>query len=225
MSREPSLLLFEPEVLQGAPARGTLEPLGEQACVLRGFALKAAPQLFTALREVELAAPFRQLQTPGGRMMSVHMTNCGQLGWVSDRHGYRYTPFDPLTNSAWPRLPPCFLTLAHRAARAAHFSDFTPDACLINRYEAGARLSLHQDRDEASLDAPIVSISLGLPATFLFGGHTRGDRQARVPLHHGDVVVWGGVDRLRFHGVLPLKEDTHPLTGAHRYNLTLRRAG
>ncbi|MBX3183937.1 MAG: DNA oxidative demethylase AlkB [Polyangiaceae bacterium] len=225
MSREPPLLLFEPEVIEGAPASGTLEPLGEQAFVLRGFALPSAPDLLAAIHEAQAAAPFRHLQTPGGLTMSVSMTSCGPLGWTSDPKGYRYTPFDPLTNKRWPPMPPSCLALAQAASRAASLGDFTPDACLINRYEPGARLSLHQDRDEASLDAPIVSISLGLPATFLFGGHARGDRQIRVPLYHGDVVVWGGVDRLRYHGVLPLKEGVHPVTGAFRYNLTLRRAG
>jgi alkylated DNA repair protein (DNA oxidative demethylase) len=156
--------------------------------------------------------------------MSVAMTNCGDAGWVTDRTGYRYDRIDPDTGRTWPVMPPVFAALAATAAGAAGYAGFTPDACLINRYEPGARMSLHQDRNERDVSAPIVSVSLGLPAIFLWGGHKRAQRPARVPLIHGDVVVWGGVDRLRFHGVQSVANGTHPLTGAVRYNLTFRKA-
>lgn len=198
--------------------------LGDGAVRLSSFARDEAPGLMAALEAVAAAAPFRHLVTPGGYAMSVAMTNCGQVGWVSDRTGYRYDPIDPQTGRPWPTMPPVFGDLALRAAAAAGFADFHPDACLVNRYAPGARLSLHQDRDEAALAAPIVSVSLGLPAIFLWGGSARTDRTRRIPLVHGDVVVWGGPSRLAFHGVAPLAEGAHPLTGGCRYNLTFRRA-
>ena len=156
--------------------------------------------------------------------MSVAMTNCGSLGWVSDRRGYRYDARDPLSGRPWPAMPAAFLEMAKTAARAGGFPAFEPDACLINRYEPGARLTLHQDKDESDFRAPIVSVSLGLPATFLFGGDSRKDKQRRVPLQHGDVVVWGGAARLHHHGVLALKDGVHALLGSMRLNLTFRRA-
>jgi alkylated DNA repair protein (DNA oxidative demethylase) len=162
--------------------------------------------------------------TPGGFRMSVAMTNCGPLGWVSDRTGYRYSPLDPESGAAWPAMPKCFIDLAANAAEAAGFANFTPDACLINRYEPGAKMSLHQDKDERDFEQPIVSVSLGLPATFQFGGDRRSGGAARIPLQHGDVVVWGGPARLRYHGVLPLKDGEHPKLGACRMNLTFRKA-
>lgn len=200
------------------------ENMGEQACVLRGFAAPCAADLLSALRTIQESSPFRHMATPGGYIMSVALTNCGALGWTSDRHGYRYTRQDPESRQAWPPMPGSFLRLAHAAAAEAGFADFEPDACLINRYLPGTRLSLHQDKNEKDLEAPIVSVSLGIPAVFLFGGHERGDRAARVPLFHGDVAVWGGVDRMRYHGVMPLKEADHPLLGAQRINLTFRKA-
>jgi alkylated DNA repair protein (DNA oxidative demethylase) len=157
--------------------------------------------------------------------MSVVMSNCGTFGWISDRRGYRYSPDDPQSGESWPSMPGAFARLARDAAAAAGFVDFAPDACLVNRYAPGAKLSLHQDRDEKDFSQPIVSVSLGLPATFLFGGLRRSDKQLRVPLMHGDVVVWGGPARLRYHGVLPLKEGAHPLLGGYRINLTFRKAG
>lgn len=200
------------------------QQLADGAWVLRGFALVEAAALVGEIVAIAEAAPFRHLVTPGGFRMSVAMTNCGRLGWVSDRRGYRYSPRDPLGEHPWPRMPSPFAALAERAAAVAGFPGFQPDACLVNRYEPGARLTLHQDRDEGNYDAPIVSVSLGLPATFLFGGDARSDRQQRIPLQHGDVVVWGGPSRLRFHGVLPLKPGVHPLTGEVRLNLTFRKA-
>jgi alkylated DNA repair protein (DNA oxidative demethylase) len=192
--------------------------------LLRGFALGHVPALMPAIEIIEAAAPFRHLVTPGGFRMSVAMTNCGSLGWVSDRRGYRYDPRDPLSGRPWPPMPPVFVELARTAAQAGGFSAFTPDACLVNRYEPGARLTLHQDKDERDFSAPIVSVSLGLPGIFLFGGDLRKDKQRRIPLQHGDVVVWGGPARLRHHGVLALKDGHHALLGAQRVNLTFRRA-
>lgn len=197
--------------------------LADGARLLGGFALPVAGALLEEIARIEAAAPFRHLVTPGGHRMSVAMTNCGALGWISEPTGYRYGPFDPLTGQPWPALPVAFARLAAEAALAAGYEDFAPDACLINRYEPGARLTLHQDRDERNLAAPIVSVSLGLPATFQFGGLQRTDRPARVRLIHGDVVVWGGPSRLAFHGVLPLADGDHPLTGRQRLNITFRQ--
>jgi alkylated DNA repair protein (DNA oxidative demethylase) len=199
------------------------EILDPGAVVLRGFALGREAALKDALTSVTASAPFRHLVTPGGFRMSVAMTNCGELGWVSDRRGYRYDPVDPESGRHWPALPDAFLALAREAAARAGYADFAPDACLVNRYEPGARLSMHQDRDEKDLRAPIVSVSLGLPAVFLWGGDERADKARRVALNHGDVAVWGGPSRLRFHGVLALKDGEHPFAGALRINLTFRK--
>ncbi len=201
------------------------EPLGPGATVLRQFAAPQEVSLLSALEGVAVRAPFRHMITPGGFRMSVAMTNCGSLGWVSDRSGYRYDALDPLSGQPWPPMPDAFLRLATGAATQAGFSDFVPDACLINRYEPGSKLTLHQDKDEQDFKQPIVSVSLGLPAVFLFGGLKRSDKTIRVSLTHGDVVVWGGPARLRYHGVQPLKEGHHPFAGAHRINLTFRKAG
>ncbi|MNS18879.1 Alpha-ketoglutarate-dependent dioxygenase AlkB [compost metagenome] len=201
------------------------EQIGPQSFVLRGFALPYTDALLQGVDAVAAQSPFRHMHTPGGYTMSVALTNCGTLGWTSDAHGYRYTRIDPLSGQPWPDLPDAFLRLAQAAAADAGFPGFTPDACLVNRYEPGSRLSLHQDKNERDYDAPIVSVSLGMPALFLFGGHARTDKAARVPLLHGDVVVWGGVDRLRYHGVLPMKDAPHARLGSQRVNFTLRKAG
>ena len=195
------------------------------AVLLRGFAGERTPGLLEALEGVLAASPWRHMITPGGFRMSVAMTNCGPLGWVSDRTGYRYDAIDPVNRKPWPAMPQAFRELAGAAASAAGFDGFEPDACLVNRYEPGARLSLHQDRDERDYGHPIVSVSLGLPAVFLFGGLQRADKSLRLPLTHGDVVVWGGSARLNHHGILPLKEGEHPSTGRCRINLTFRKAG
>ena len=200
------------------------ESLGRGAVVLRGFAIADEAALLAALAQVIAQAPLRHMVTPGGFRMSVAMTNCGALGWISDRAGYRYDAIDPVSAAHWPPMPEVFSALATRAAAQAGFEDFAPDACLANRYEPGARLSLHQDKDERDFSAPIVSVSLGIPAVFLFGGDNRSDKQKRVPLAHGDVVVWGGPARLRYHGVLPLKDNQHALLGGYRFNLTFRKA-
>jgi DNA oxidative demethylase len=212
------------DLFDGAPLDTRQERLAPGAWLLRGFALDCATALIAAIEPIQAAAPFRHLVTPGGFRMSVAMTNCGGLGWVSDRGGYRYDACDPLSGRPWPPMPPVFLELARAAAQAGGFSGFIPDACLLNRYDPGARLTLHQDKDERDYSAPIVSVSLGLPATFLFGGDSRKDRQRRVPLQHGDVVVWGGPARLHHHGVLALKDGHHDLLGSQRLNLTFRRA-
>jgi alkylated DNA repair protein (DNA oxidative demethylase) len=204
---------------------GAREQIGPRACVLRGFAAEWADELMEGIVKVVQEAPFRHMVTPGGFVMSVALTNCGSLGWTTDRRGYRYTHHDPESGRPWPQMPEAFTRLARDAAQESGFVEFCPDACLINRYSPGARLSLHQDRDERDYSAPIVSVSLGMPATFLFGGHARTDRTAKVRLRHGDVVVWGAEDRLRYHGVLPLKDEPHPLLGSQRINFTFRKAG
>ncbi len=198
--------------------------LDSGAALLAGFALKFDQALLDAVAAIAIAAPFRHLETPGGRRMSVAMTNAGRLGWISDRRGYHYGDTDPLSGLAWPAMPALFRQLASDAAAAAGFDRFEPEACLVNRYEPGAKLSLHQDRDERNLNQPIVSVSLGVDAMFLWGGQMRGDRVRRFTLHHGDVVVWGGPARLTYHGVDTLVRAAHPLTGELRYNLTFRRA-
>ena len=192
--------------------------------LLGGFALPWEAALVAGIDRVVAAAPFRHMITPGGQRMSAAMTNCGSAGWISDRSGYRYARLDPLTGQPWPALPESFSTLARQAAEAAGFVGFAPDACLINRYAPGARMALHQDRDEEDLNAPIVSVSLGLSAVFLLGGLERSARPVRLPLAHGDVIVWGGPARMTFHGVAPIAEGLHPGLGRQRINLTLRRA-
>lgn len=207
-----------------APSVPAREELAPGAWVLRGLASGCASGLLAEIARIAARSPFRHLVTPGGKTMSVAMTNCGAVGWFSDRRGYRYTALDPETGEPWPPMPRLFEQLAREAAREAGFHDHAPDVCLVNRYEVGTRLTLHQDRDERDRRAPIVSVSLGLPATFLFGGHERKHPQRRVPLAHGDVVVWGGPSRMRYHGVLPIREGTHLATGARRFNLTFRVA-
>jgi alkylated DNA repair protein (DNA oxidative demethylase) len=207
--------------LEPAPA---VQLLSEAAVVLRGFARDTAARLVAEVDGITAVAPFRNMVTPGGFRMSVGMTNCGRAGWVTDRKGYRYEPVDPITGMPWPALPECFRHLAATAAEAAGYPGFEPDACLINLYEPGTRLSLHRDENERDMTAPIVSVSLGLPAIFMFGGNRRGDRPRQVLLESGDIVVWGGLDRLVYHGVAPLADGNDPLTGNRRINLTFRKA-
>ncbi|MDL2197642.1 DNA oxidative demethylase AlkB [Halopseudomonas aestusnigri] len=207
-----------------APASAARQQIGPDAWLLKGFALNDADALQAAIEQIAAQAPFRHQVTPGGYQMSAAMSNCGAYGWVTDRQGYRYSPQDPQTNQPWPAMPALFAELAERAAQNAGFAHFAPEACLINRYETGARMGLHQDKDEQDFTAPIVSVSLGAPITFLFGGPNRSDPTSRWLLEHGDVVVWGGVSRLYFHGVAPLgKKANHRATGAVRYNLTFRK--
>ncbi|RBA24338.1 DNA oxidative demethylase AlkB [Herminiimonas fonticola] len=199
------------------------EPLCEGAVVLRGFALDDETRILAALKKILAQSPLRHMVTPGGFRMSVAMSNCGTYGWVTDRSAYRYDRIDPENGNAWPAMPGFFAELAQKAAAQAGFKDFMPDACLINRYEVGARMSLHQDKNERDFTQPIVSVSLGIPAVFLFGGMQRADKAMRVPLAHGDVVVWGGPARLRYHGVSALKPASHSLLGECRINLTFRK--
>lgn len=207
-----------------APRQTAREDLAKGAVLLRGQALDLADDLLAAIRDIAARSPFRNMITPGGHTMSVAMTNCGRAGWVTDRGGYRYDVIDPETGQAWPEMPACFMALAVTAAGMAGYAGFRPDSCLINRYAPGARLSLHQDRNERDMANPIVSVSLGLPATFQFGGLKRDDPVRKYPLLHGDVAVWGGTSRLCYHGVLALKDGEHPATGRMRLNLTFRAA-
>ncbi len=193
------------------------------ASLLGGFALPFAETLIAEIAKMAEISPFRRMETRGGKRMSVAMYNCGEFGWVSDRSGYRYTAIDPETERTWPPMPASFIMLSGIAAAAAGHVGFVPDACLVNRYVPGARLSLHRDSDEEDLISPIVSVSLGLPATFLWGGLSRCDRVRRHSLFHGDIVVWGGQSRMAFHGVEELRDGCHPTTGQIRLNLTFRK--
>lgn len=212
--------LFDDPPYEGQPPIA----IASGAFLLHGFALAAQDALLNALSVVTAAAPFRYMVTPGGFEMSIAMTNTGEFGWISDRRGYRYGPIDPATSKPWPPMPPPFLEVAINAAEAVGFGPFVPDACLINRYEPGARLSLHQDRNERSFTHPIVSVSLGIPATFLLGGPKRRDKTVKIPVVHGDVLVWGGPARLLYHGILPLKSGEHAIVGRQRINLTFGKA-
>jgi alkylated DNA repair protein (DNA oxidative demethylase) len=207
----------------GAP-EPSVEIMAEGAVLLRGAALPFEACLLDALAQITEQAPFRHMVTPGGFVMSVAMTNCGVAGWVTDRTGYRYDRNDPESGRPWPPMPDCFQELAITVATRAGYPDFRPDACLVNRYEPGARLSLHQDKNERDFANPIVSVSLGLPATFQFGGLRRTDPVRRYALRHGDVAVWGGPSRLFYHGVPELKEGVHGTVGRMRINLTFRGA-
>ncbi|WP_376693668.1 DNA oxidative demethylase AlkB [Wenzhouxiangella sp. EGI_FJ10409] len=213
------------QLFDNAKTRGSAERLSEGAVLFHGRIAEQAEAIIERIREIDRQAPFRHLVTPGGHKMSVSMTSCGKLGWMTDRKGYRYTSTDPESDQPWPAMPVLFSELARSAAEEAGFPGYAPDACLVNRYHPGAKLSLHQDKDEQDYSHPVVSFSLGLPATFLWGGFRRKDKPSRLLLEHGDVLVWGGPDRLRYHGILPLPEGEHPLLGAQRINLTLRKAG
>ena len=206
-----------------AEAQPSREDIADGAVLLRGFARPIEHDLIAAVHAIVAQSPFRRMTTPGGYQMSVAMTNCGECGWITDHTGYRYDAIDPRSEAPWPAMPLVFRDLARRAAEQGGFVGFAPDACLVNRYEAGTRLSLHQDKDELDFSAPIVSVSLGLPAIFLFGGMVRSDRPRRFRLLHGDVVVWGGPSRLAYHGVAPLADGEHTLLGRQRINLTFRR--
>ena len=212
------------DLFSGLTDESTHLQLGTASWLLRGFALRKETAILQALEAICAAVPLRAMQTPGGQRMSVRTTSSGKLGWVSDRSGYRYETIDPLSGAPWPAMPAVFSALAAAAAAEAGFPDFQPDACLINCYEAGAKMGLHQDKDERDFTQPIVSVSLGIGAVFLFGGLKRSDRAFRIALNHGDVVVWGGEDRLRFHGVQPVKPAVHRRLGGRRINLTFRKA-
>jgi DNA oxidative demethylase len=220
-----SASLLTVDLFAGLPDVGPAqEPLSDGAVLLRRFTGPVEAELIADLHNIVAQAPFRHMITPGGHQMSVAMTNCGRIGWVTDRSGYRYDANDPVSAKPWPAMPKSFRELARKAAADAGFDGFAPDACLVNCYQPGARMSLHQDKDELDFAAPIVSVSLGLPAIFLFGGLKRADKPQRFRLQHGDVVVWGGPARLVFHGVAPLADGEHPLLGRQRINLTFRKA-
>jgi DNA oxidative demethylase len=219
-----SASLLTADLFESVPdVRPAQEAMAESAVLLRGFARPLEADLIAGIRAILEQAPFRHMMTPGGHRMSVAMTNCGSFGWVTDHTGYRYDTHDPEAGRPWPEMPQAFRELAGQAAARAGFAGFAPDACLINRYEPGARMSLHQDKDELDLAAPIVSVSLGLPAIFLFGGLKRSDKPNRFRLQHGDVAVWGGPARLAFHGVAPLADGEHAVLGRQRINLTFRK--
>jgi len=194
------------------------------ALLFRAAAETMAAELLDDIHGIVAGSPLRTVMTPMGKPMSVEMTNCGAVGWVSDRRGYRYEPLDPLTGEPWPPMPSSFRELAGSVAKRAGYRRFDPDACLVNKYSPGSKMGLHQDRDEPDVSQPIVSVSLGLPITFKFGGSRRSDRTISMTLHHGDVVVFGGPARLAFHGVGTLRRGSHGLTGECRYNLTFRVA-
>ena len=197
--------------------------IGPGAVLYRGVVVAQADELLKSVKEVVTQSPFRRVVTPMGKPMSVEMTNCGDVGWVSDPSGYRYEQIDPVTGCAWPVMPQRFREVAHVCAFRAGYEGFHPDACLINRYSAGSKMGLHQDRDEMDFSQPIVSVSLGLPITFNFGGYSRTSPTIKIRLQHGDAVVFGGESRLAFHGVGTLRRGEHPLTGNYRFNLTFRR--
>lgn len=218
----PGIAVYHEAMTLDLFANEDVESLTEGIVLLRRYT--SADRLLVAVHEVGRAAPPRRMHTPGGKQMSVAMTNCGEYGWVTDRQGYRYSRTDPQTGQPWPAMPEILTRLATDAALAAGFADFHPDVCLINRYEPGARLSLHQDRDEQDFDQPIVSVSLGLPATFIIGGLTRSAPKRHIQLVDGDVIVFGGASRLIYHGIKPLESAEHSLLGACRINLTFRKA-
>ena len=223
MNEQMTLALFKDA--EGVQCSSEKEELCSGAFLLRGFVRSHQELLLGALQVITAESPFRHMITPGGFCMSVALTNCGSYGWVSDRRGYRYNAIDPESGKPWPSMPAIFLKLAQEAAMNAGFKNYVPDACLVNRYEPGTRLSLHQDRNEYDLNSPIVSVSLGIPAIFLWGGLQRKDKPIRILLMHGDVMVWGGPARLHYHGVLPIKESYHSFVGRHRINLTFRKTG
>jgi alkylated DNA repair protein (DNA oxidative demethylase) len=201
------------------------QTISQDVTLLKGFALKSEVFLMRDVKLVIQQAPLRQMMTKTGLLMSVSVTNCGVLGWVSDRCGYRYVALDPLSKHPWPTMPDSFKKIAEKAAKEVGYLNFAPDVCLINQYHVGASMGLHQDKDEQDFTQPIVSVSLGIPARFQLGGLTRRDKTLNIPLMHGDVIVWGGEARLKFHGVLPIKANHHPTLGESRINLTFRQAG
>ena len=199
-------------------------PLADGACWLPGFALPVMDELWSCIARHLHACPPQQMQTPMGYLMSVRTSSMGDWGWVSSALGYGYSHRQPLTQQPWPPIPAVVLQLASAAALQAGYANFVPDSCLINVYTPGNKMGLHQDKDELDFSQPIVSVSLGIPATFLFGGAKRSDRPLKILLHHGDIVVWGGRSRRFYHGVAQIKPASHPLTGQQRINLTLRKA-
>jgi alkylated DNA repair protein (DNA oxidative demethylase) len=201
------------------------QEIAKDTFLLRGFALTNEVKILADLAAIISQSPLRHMMTPMGFAMSAAMTNCGDLGWISNSNGYRYDALDPQTRKPWPAMPISFLELAQNAAIEAGFNDFKPDACLVNQYKVGASMGLHQDKNELDFTQPIVSVSLGIPATFQFGGLSRSDKPIKMLLTHGDIVVWGGDSRLKYHGIMPLKPNIHGVLGPYRFNLTFRKAG
>ena len=216
---------YTPDLFAADSRPGHVETPVADVSVLRAFVADRDAELQHAIAQVTDAAPWRFMRTPGGQAMSVAMTSCGHLGWTSAAAGYHYSPHNPQSGHPWPAMPAPLHELAVRAAAQAGYPAFAPDSCLINRYAPGARMGLHQDRNERDFSYPIVSVSLGLPALFIFGGAQRTGPTTRISLMHGDVVVWGGSARLNFHGVRPLRAGWHAFAGSTRINLTFRRAG
>lgn len=198
------------------------EELEAGAVLLRQFATPQAATLLQTLHRLTRQAPFRHMRTPGGGTMSAAMASCGALGWVSSTQGYTYTPVDPASQQPWPAMPASFVSLAQDAAKAAGYAGFTPNACLLNRYQNDSHMGLHQDRDEGDTTHPIVSLSLGRTGLFMWGGQNRRDKIRTIALEHGDVLVWGGPARLHYHGIKGLGPNPHPLTEQTRYNITFR---
>lgn len=197
-------------------------PIAEGAVLLRGWAAVNDAQWLAAVRQVLAQQPFQAAYTASGLPMSVRTSNCGSWGWAASRSGYGYTRSDPDSGRPWPEMPIFLKLQAQALASAAGYLAFDPDVCLINSYELGAKMGLHHDADEKDKAAPIVSVSLGLPCTFVWGGLQRSDPVRSFALEHGDVLVWGGASRMVFHGVRPLRAGQHHLLGAQRWNLTFR---
>jgi len=200
-------------------AEPTHEEIFPGAVLMRSLALPQDNEFFTAAEAIIAARPLHHTTTPSGLPMGVMVTDCGD----SRAFANRWDTANPERMRLWPPMPPLLRDFAIRCAVRSGFPQFRPDACHINRYQAGTKLGLHQDRHECDWTQPIVSLSFGLECIFLLGGLQRTDKPRRILLEHGDVIVWGGPSRMRFHGVQPLKPGHHPLTGPYRYNLTFRK--
>jgi len=200
-------------------AEPTHEEIFPGATLMRGLAQAQDGEFLEAMQGVLSAAPLHHATTPTGLPMGVMVSDCG----TPEAFRRRWDPANPAVRQMWPPMPRALLDFSLRCAVRAGFPLFRPDTCHVNRYQAGTKLGLHQDRHECDMSQPIVSVSFGLECVFLLGGLERTDSPKRILLEHGDVIVWGGPSRMRFHGVQPLKPGHHPLTGPYRYNLTFRK--